>query len=97
LITTEKLFKEYGTPVFVKFGIALQHVFLNIKDWQQELKELWALNVKADTSGIYELPIDHGISCRCCTKISVESYTHPTAAESKRERRPRPRLRRERK
>jgi hypothetical protein len=60
---------------------------------EEQRKELWALHVKADTSGIYELPIDHGISCRCCTKISVESYTHPTTAESKRERRPgRPRL-----
>jgi hypothetical protein len=83
LIVTEKLFKEYGTPVFVRFGIALQHVILDIKDWQQELKELWAVHVKADTSGIYELPIDHGISCRCCTKISVESYTHPFREEVK--------------
>jgi hypothetical protein len=93
--SVEELYKEKGTPVFVRFGIALQLVLLNITDWQQELKELWALHVKADTSGIYELPIDHGISCRCCTKISAESYTHPTAAESKRERHPgRPRMRR---
>jgi hypothetical protein len=93
--SVEKFYKQYGTPVYVRFGNALQLVLLNIKDWQQELKELWAALVKADTSGICELPIDHGISCRCCKKIDVESYTHPTAAESKRERRPgRPRRRR---
>jgi hypothetical protein len=96
--SVEKLLKDNGTPVYVRFGIALQLVLLNIKDWQQELKELWALHAKSDTSGIYELPIDHGISCSCCKKINAESYTHPTAAESKRERRPgRPRLRREKK
>jgi hypothetical protein len=94
--SVEKLYKQYGTPVYVRFGLALQHVILDIKDWQIDLKELWAVHVKSDTSGIYELPIDHGISCRCCKKISVESHTHPTAEESKRERRPgRPRLRRE--
>jgi hypothetical protein len=81
----EKLYKQYGTPVYVRFELALQHVILDIKDWQQELKELWAVLVKSDTSGIYELPIDHGISCRCCSKIIQESYTHPTLGESKRE------------
>jgi hypothetical protein len=89
----EKLFKQSGTTIYVRFGLALQLVLLNIKDWQQELEELWAAHVKADTSGIYELPIDHGISCDCCTKNIHESYTHPTRIESKRERRPgRPRL-----
>jgi hypothetical protein len=94
--SVEKLFKDKGTPVYVRFGNALQLVLLNIKDWQQELKELWAALVKADTSGVLELPIDHGVACHCCTKIGVESYTHRTLAESIRERRPgRPRTRRE--
>lgn len=94
--SVEEINKDRGTPVYVRFGNALQHVLLHIKDWQQELKELWAALVKADTSGVFELPINHGISCRCCSKIVTKSYMHPTAAESKRERRPgRPRLRRE--
>jgi hypothetical protein len=93
--SVEKLFKVNGTPVFVRFGLALQLVLLDIKDWQHELKEIWAEHVKLDNSGVYELPINHGISCRCCSKIVTKSYTHPTAAESKRERRPgRPRRRR---
>ena len=89
-----KLYKERGTPVSVRFGLVLQLVLLNIKDWQQELKDIWAAHVKLDTSGIYELTVFHGTTCDCCTKIVKESYTHPTITESKRERRPgRPRLR----
>jgi hypothetical protein len=80
--SVEKLYKQYGTPVYVRFGLALQHVILDIKDWQQELKELWAVLVKSDTSGIYELIIDHGVACDCCAKIiRQESYTHPFDCE----------------
>jgi hypothetical protein len=57
MIVTEKLYKEDGTPVYVRFGNVLQLVLLKIKDWQEELKELWAAPVKADTSGVFELPI----------------------------------------
>jgi hypothetical protein len=93
-----KLYKQNGTPVSVRFGLALQLVLLKIKDWQLELKEIWAEHVKLDNSGVYEVPIDHGVACNCCSKIVTESYTHLTLAESKREKRPgRPRLRRERK
>jgi hypothetical protein len=92
---TTKLYEHNGTPFHSRFGLALQLAFLNGKDWQQELKELWAALVKADTSGVLELPINHGMACNCCSKIVTESYTHPTTAESKRERRPgRPRLKR---
>jgi hypothetical protein len=91
--SVEKLYKQYGTPVYVRFELALQHVILDIKDWQQELKELWAALVKADTSGIYELTIDHGISCDCCTKKVHEPYRRPTLATRRQERHPgRPRL-----
>jgi hypothetical protein len=93
--SVEKLYKQYGTPVFVRFGLDLQHVILDIEDKNQELKDIWAWYVKADTSGVYEPTINHGISCYCCSRIGVESYTHPTLVESRRERRPgRPRLRR---
>jgi hypothetical protein len=89
---TKKLFKQSGTPVFVRFGLYLQ-VILKIKDWQQELQDIWAVNLKVENFCLYELPIEHGISCHCCTKIITESYTHPTIAETKRERKPgRPRL-----
>jgi hypothetical protein len=96
LQSVKEIYRDTGTPVYVRFGLALQLVLLNIKDWQQELKEIWVALVKADTSGLYEFPINHGRACDCCTKIVIESYTHPKAAESKREKRPgRPRLRRE--
>jgi hypothetical protein len=76
--SVEKLYKETGTPVFVRVGLVLQLVLLNIKDWQQELKDIWAAHVKADTSGVYEPTINHGISCHCCKRtIRQESYTHP--------------------
>jgi hypothetical protein len=74
----EKLYKQNGTPVFVRSGLALQLVLLDIKDWQQELKDIWAEHVKLDTSGVYELPVEHGVTCNCCSKvIQQESYTHP--------------------
>ena len=74
----EKLYKETGTPVFVRVGLALQLVLLNIKDWQQELKDIWATHIKLNTSGLYELPVEHGISFNCCSKvIRQKSYTHP--------------------
>jgi hypothetical protein len=93
MLATSKIYKENGTPVFVHFGLELQRVLLTINDWEEELKEIWAAHIKLDTSGVYELSIDHGISCDCCTKIVHEPYTHPTLATRRQERHPgRPRL-----
>jgi hypothetical protein len=79
--------------VLVHFGLDLQRVLLNIEYWEEILKEIWAADVKADTSGTYELSIDHGISCDCCTKIPRELYTYVTITKSGREKRPgRPKL-----
>jgi hypothetical protein len=88
LQSVKEIYRDTGTPVYVRFGLALQLVLLNIKDWQEYLKEIWA--AKSDKSGVLELPINHGVECKCCTMIG--------AAESKRERRPgRPSQRREKK
>jgi hypothetical protein len=94
--STKKLYKHNGTPVFVHFGIELQRVYLTIDDWQQELKDIWAAHLQADNSGAYELPIYHGISCKCCTKIIIEPYSRSaiTAHEVRRPGRPRLRARR---
>jgi hypothetical protein len=82
--SVEKLFKEYGTPVYVRFDNALKLVLLNIKDWQHELKDIWAEHIKLDNSGVYEVPVEHGVTCKCCAKIiRVESYTHPFDFEVK--------------
>jgi hypothetical protein len=82
--SVEKLFKQDGTPVSVRFGLDLKHVILDIEDKDQELKDIWALHVKADTSGVYEPTINHGISCHCCARIiRIESYTHPFDFEVK--------------
>lgn len=53
-------------------------VLLKIKYWQEELDDIWAVLVEADKSGVFELSINHGIECKCCTKIPKESYTRPT-------------------
>ena len=80
----DKLYKDRGTPVYVRFGNTLQVVLLNIKDSQEELKEIWGEHLKGGSSGVFELPINHGIACNCCSKFVHESYTRPTIAESKR-------------
>jgi hypothetical protein len=50
---------------------------------------------KKDLNPIYLVDEDHGIICKCCTRIVKESYTCPTNEERNRPKlRGRPRLRR---
>jgi hypothetical protein len=88
MILTTKLFKQNNTPVSVRFGLAFQLVLLNIKDWKLDPIDIRPAHLKTVLSEVYELPIDHGISCDSCAKIVSESYTHPTLVESRREKRP---------
>ena len=49
--------------------------------YQQQLKDIWRIDVKFDASGVYECSTTHGYDCRCCTPIIKESVTCPTAKE----------------
>jgi hypothetical protein len=89
LQSTKKLYK---TTVFVHFGLELQRV--SIDDWQQKLKDISAAHLASTAiSNVYELPIDHGISYKCCTKIILDPYSRPALTVHKEVRRPgRPRI-----
>jgi hypothetical protein len=61
--------------------------------WPDLVKRLWKL--KPLLNPIYDNE-DHGVSCKCCTRIVKESVTCPTKRERKhRRQRGRPKLRRE--
>lgn len=50
---------------------------------------------KKDLNPIYSVDENHGIACKCCTRIVKESYTCPTKEERNRpKQRGRPKLRR---
>jgi hypothetical protein len=63
--------------------------------WPDQLKVIWRSDkTRSSLNSIYDNE-DHGVSCKCCTRIINESITCPTKAERLvKPRRGRPKLRR---
>lgn len=72
------------------------HSSQSLVDWNLFLTNIREYQLKGFTdNGIYELAIQHGIACKCCSRIVRLSSTHPTnkELEDKSHRPGRPRLR----
>jgi hypothetical protein len=51
--------------------------------WPDQVKNAWKNDeARVNLNSIYELEdIQHGLTCKCCSKIPHESYTCPIKAE----------------
>jgi hypothetical protein len=91
-----QILKDYGlsSPATTSAASRKMKVLSKfVTQQEQQLKDIWRTHVEANTSRVYEVSIDHGYNCRCCTVVTKESVTCPTKEEqSLSRRRGRPRV-----